>query len=47
MAKEIKAEKVREGEKRPMLLRMLLFSTGGVAIFAFIIYFVVIANQPG
>lgn len=47
MRKEIDAESAREGEKRPMVLRMLIFSTLGVAVFAFAIYFIVISNQPG
>lgn len=38
---------VREGEKRPMVLRSLIFATGGAAILALGIYFIVIGSRPG
>ena len=47
MTKIYDADDVREGERRPMVLRSLIFATGGVAVLAFVIYFVVIASQPG
>ena len=47
MTKTYDKDQVREGERRPMVLRSLIFATGGVAVLAFIIYFVVIGSQPG
>ena len=47
MTKIYDKDDVREGERRPMVLRSLIIATGGVAVLAFIIYFVVIGSQPG
>ena len=47
MTKSYDKDSVREGERRPMVLRSLIFATGGVAVLAFLIYFFVIASQPG
>ena len=47
MAKQYDKDRVREGERAPMVLRSLIFATGGVAVLAFIIYFVAIGSQPG
>ena len=47
MTKIYDKDSVREGERRPMVLRSLIFATGGVAILAFVIYFVVIGSHPG
>ena len=47
MPKVYDKDDVREGERRPMVLRSLIFATGGVAILAFAIYFLVVGSKPG